>query len=193
MQKWILRTCILAGCFSFASLSATAQEVVHALTGTVSSVDPGAKTITVFTDNHSEGHFKDLTNSKLHLEFNKQARAEATAADTFTKTGAYVVVYYFGDSDVRTAVAIRNLGPGPFTRSSGTVVKFEGKQHSISIKDKSGAIQSFTITADTVAETSTGAVEGFKFQAQKGDRVQVTAAEVNGNTAALFINTMVAD
>jgi hypothetical protein len=63
MLKGKLKTCIFAACFLLVSVAATAQEVVNALTGTVASIDAVAKTITVYTDNHSEGLFKDMTNS----------------------------------------------------------------------------------------------------------------------------------
>jgi hypothetical protein len=103
-----------------------------------------------------------------------------------------VIVFYFGGGDVRTAVALRSLGAGPFTKNTGTVVKIEGK-NSISVVDESGSLKSFKITSNTVAETEFGAVIGPKYQPHKGDKVRVTATAVNGSTTALFINTLVAD
>jgi len=190
MSRGIVKTCILAGCLFFACVAATAQEVVHALTGTVSSIDAAGKTITVFTDNHSDGFFKDRTNSKAPIKLDRKIRNDATADDASKKQGAYVIVFYFGEGEARNAVGLRSLGPGPFTRSTGTVVKFEGKEHSLSIKDESGEIESFKITSDTVAETSTGVVDGFKFEPQKGDHVQVTAAAASGSATALFVNAL---
>lgn len=193
MQRWILRTCILAGCFSLASLSATAQEVVHALVGTVISISPAAKTVTVKTDDGSNGVFKDMTNSNTKIEFDKSIRSDATAADEFKKSGARAIIYYFGIGDMRTVVALRSLGPGPFTKSSGTVVDFDDGKHSFSIKNSSGAVESFQITSTTVVETGMGAKEGFYFQPGKGDQVRVNATVINGSTTALFINTMIAN
>jgi hypothetical protein len=50
-EKGMLRklACIgvMAGLISFVSLAAAAQELVHALAGTMSSIDAAAKTITV--------------------------------------------------------------------------------------------------------------------------------------------------
>jgi hypothetical protein len=188
MLRIVLSSCIVVGCLSLTATVVTAQEVIHALTGTVSSIDRAAKTITVYTDNHSEGLFKDLTGPQERVEFDKKVRADATAADTFNRKGAYVIVYYFGDSNVRTTVGLRNIGSGPFTRSSGAVEKFEGKEHSISIKGQSGVVESFKITSDTVAETDTGVTEGLKFHPQKGDQVQVVATVANGSATALSIN-----
>jgi hypothetical protein len=193
MKKVLLRFSILAGCFLLASLAATAQEVEHALVGTVSSIDPTAKTITVKTDDGSEGLFKDMINSKTRIEFDPNIRTDATAADEFKKSGTRVIVYYFGMGDVRTVVALRSLGPGPFTKSTGTVVDFDSNKHSLLIKDKSGTVGSFKITSDTVVETGMGAREGLYYQPQKGDQVRVNATGTNGSTIALFINTMVAN
>jgi hypothetical protein len=192
MLKGKVQTSILAACCLFVSVAATAQEVVHALTGTVTSIDTSAKTITVYTDNRSEGFFKDMTNSNTPIEFDKDIRANATAVDSFKMKNAYVIVFYFGGGDVRTAVALRSLGAGPFSKDTGTVVKIEGR-NSISIADESGAIKSFKLTSNTVAETVYGAVIGSKYQPHKGDKVRVTAAVVNGSETALLVNTLIAN
>ena len=185
-----LKTLILVGCISSVAIAATAQEVVHALTGTVRSVDPAGKMITIFTDNGSEGLFKDLTNPKLKVDFDKKLRTDTSTVDTFKGEGAYVIVFYFGDGDMRTAVALRNLGSGPFTNNLGTVVRLDGREHQLFIKNKSGLVQSFKIASDTVAETDIGVVNGFKFQPQKDNEVRVVATIVNGTPTALFVRTM---
>lgn len=188
MLKGIVKTCILAGCFSLASGAATAQEVIHALTGTVAFVDTSAVTITIYTDNRAQSIFKDQTNPPAVIEFDKNVRADTS--DAAKKEGSYVIVYYRGGVDMRTAVALRGLGTGPFTTSSGTVVKFDGKEHSISVKDETGTVQSFKITPDTVAETGVGAVGGFKLRVDKNDRVRIVASTVNDSPTALFIKAM---
>jgi hypothetical protein len=190
MMSRISSICIFFGCLSLASVAGIAQEVVHALTGTVNNINLTAKTITVITDDGSDGTFKDMTSSHTSIEFDKDVRTDATAADEFKKSGARVIVYYFGFGKGRTVVALRSLGPGPFTKSPGTVVKFEKGKHSLSIKDRSGAIESFEITRSTVVETGSGAVEGPKFEPGKGDQVQVISTEVNGSATALFVYAM---
>lgn len=172
------------------SVGAIAQEVVHALTGTVSSIEAEAKTITVFTDKGSQAQFRPLANPQAKLVFDKKIRANATAAETFNENGKYVIVFYFGTSDIRTAVALRSLGAGPFTSATGTVVKFDGKSHSITIKDSSGTVQSFNITADTIAETGVGVMDGFKFHTDQGNQVRVVASTATGSPTVLFIHEM---
>lgn len=176
-------------CLSGVSRVATAQEVVHALTGTVSSIDAADKTITMFLDGGTQGIFRDMTNQKVSLSVDKKVLADTTTPDEFKRSGAYVIVFYFGGSDTRTAVALRSLGTGPFTAVSGTVTQFENHR-SISVQDKSGATQTFALNADTVAEGSAGAVSGLKFQADKGDHVRIVGTAKNGAPVALFVSEM---
>ncbi|HEY2471919.1 MAG TPA: hypothetical protein VGI45_29305 [Terracidiphilus sp.] len=187
MLKTALRGCVFVGCLGVFVNAAPAQQVVHALTGTVSSIDNLSKTLTVFQDNGSQGDFKDQTNDKAHFAFDKKIALEATPADDFKKKGAYVIVFYYGDTQDRTAVALKNLGAGPFTSAEGALVKFDVKGHSISLKDSSGAVQTFKVTDQTIAEGYMGVVEGGKFQAQKGDQVRVVASTESGTPTALFM------
>ncbi|MGD0631391.1 MAG: hypothetical protein ABR987_18840 [Terracidiphilus sp.] len=170
------------------SLAATAQEVVHALTGVVNNIDSTAKTITVITDDGSDGTFQDMTGSRNSIAFDKTIRTEATAANEFKKKGARVIVFYYGTGEMRTVVALKSLGEGPFTNDSGTVVKFDKKEHSLTIKESSGTIESFKITPGTVADTNGGAAEGLKFDPHKGEPVRVIATQADGSLTALFIN-----
>ena len=187
MLKTVLCGLVCTGCLGALSVAATAQQVVHALTGTVRSIDGLSKTIILFQDNGMEGQFKDMTNSKTRIALDKKIVLETTPADDFKKQGAYVIVFYYGDNDDRTAVALKNLGAGPFTAADGTVVKYEGKGHSISIKDDTGAVQTFKITDQTVAEGYMGAIEGYKFQADKGDHVRIVGSSDGGTLTALFM------
>jgi hypothetical protein len=190
MRRGCFKACVLVGCFLPTTFAATAQEVVHALCGTVRSISSTAKTITVDTDDGSEGLFKYFTSSSVSLDFDKRIRAEATTADAFTKNGVRAIVYYFGDSDVRTAVALQDLGTGPFEKSSGTVVRFHRNEHVLTLKNKSGGEESFQISPKTVVESALGAVEGYDLNLEDGEHVRVTAASVNGGETALFIRAL---
>lgn len=177
---------LLAGYFSLCTLAATAQEVVHALTGTVTSIELG-KTIRVDTDDGPEVDFKDLTKANIPLEFDKELRAQATSADNFKTKGAHVIVYYFGEGDQRTAVALQGLTPGSLKTTIGTVVKFDKHQRLVTVESTPGGVQSFHIDPHTVVETTVGAVDGHKFDPQKGDQVRITATPAPGIKSALFI------
>jgi hypothetical protein len=163
-----------------------AQQVVHALTGTVSSINKAAQTVAVLQDVGGDGIFQSLSNPKTRLDFDKKIAAGTIAADAFKDNGAYVIVFYFGGSDNRTVVAFKNLGSGPFSSTVGKVQKLE-RAHSISIQDESGAVQTFRIGPETIAEGYAGDVDGTKFQAQSGDRVRIVSTVVDGSPTALFV------
>ena len=110
MLKALWFGCVFTGCLGLLTVSASAQEVVHALTGTVSSIDDLSKTMVVFQDNGSEGEFKDMTTAKTRVVIDKKIALDTTAAEANKKKGAYVIVFYYGDNDGRTAVALKNLG-----------------------------------------------------------------------------------
>jgi uncharacterized protein YigE (DUF2233 family) len=176
-------------CLAGFSSAAMAQEVVHALTGTVNSIDPATKTITMFLDGGKQSTFKDMTNMKVSLSVDKKVLANTATPDEFKKQGAYVLVFYFGGTDARTAVALRGLGTGPFTATTGTITKFEAHR-SVTVQDKSGTMETFALTADTIAESGAGAVSALKFQADKGDQVRVVGTSKDGNPIALFVSAM---
>ena len=120
MLKTFLRISILAGFLIMLEHPAAAQEIVHALTGTVSAIDPSQKTITVFQDGSSKTTFRVMSSSKARISFNKTIRDESASAEQFKKNGAYVILFYFGMDQNRTAVALKNLGQGPFFSTKGT-------------------------------------------------------------------------
>jgi hypothetical protein len=191
MTKSTLSTWIIYAFFLFVPVASSAQEVIHALAGVVISINQKAKTIFLSTDDESDGNFKDLVASKTPLKFDKKLTADAIAADAFTEVGAHVVVLYYGYHEMRTVIALRNMGSGPLTWTDGKVLKYEGKSHTLTIQDTTSNVVSFKVTESTVAETPVGAAKGFKFQIDKGNHVRVTAANVNGDSTALFINVNV--
>jgi hypothetical protein len=190
MLRVLARVCAFAGCLGWLVVPLTAQEVVHALTGTVSLISNASKTITVFQDNGSQGVFQELSNPrKTPIEFDKKIAAGTTAANVFDKQGAYAIVFYVENADGRTVVALKSLGPGPFTSAVGTVEKFD-RGHFITVKDNTGAAQTFKINAGTVVEGDLGVEEGMKFQAQTGDHVRVVGTTEGGSQTALFVRAM---
>ena len=190
MKKLISYVCLLAACLVLAPSSAYGQEVVHGLSGTVISVNPAAKTLQIQTDDGSEGLFTTALKPGVIVDFPKSLQAGTTDAASFTKTKARVLVYYIGYADVRTAIAVKDLGSGPFVKAVGTVVKFSRHDNQLTIKDGSGTPVSFHVDANTVAEGAEGIEEGEKLDAHKGDQVRVIATSANSGETALFVRSM---
>jgi len=186
VRAW-LKLCVFAACMVAVPLAA--QEVVHALTGTVSAIDKASHSIAVLQDVGGSNTFQELTNPKTRVDFDKKVQATTIAADAFKDDGAYVIVFYYGTDESRTAVAIKNLGSGPFSSTVGTIKKLE-RGHLLTVQDETGAVQTFKIGSDSVAEGDMGVVDGFRFQAQNGRKVRVVSSVVDGAPTALFIRTM---
>lgn len=187
MMKGLFR---IAGFVAFTSLAtsiAVAQTRVHALSGTVTSINSKIGMIEIDTDDGSSAHFRCLKKSDAAIDFDKSVSADAIVADKFTTKGAHVIVYFFGDGELRTIVALHDLGDGSLEKSTGTVVKLSRKEHLLTIKSSTGQEVSFHLDPKTVADTATGVMEGFKFDLSKGDQVRVTAAQANGSATALLI------
>jgi hypothetical protein len=70
------------------------------------------------------------------------------------------------------------------------VTKVEGHNRSITVVDKDGAVHSFKIDKDTVAEGGMGVVVAEKFNVNKGDHVRVVSSTVGGDPTALFLRQM---
>jgi hypothetical protein len=181
------KICVIAACFSVAASTAVAQEIVHALSGTVASVNAKIKMTEINTDDGTSGHFEWLKNAGLSISFDKSVKTDATEADKFTAKGDHVIVYFIGDGDVRTIIALRDLGAGPLEKTSGTVVKLNRHDRLLTIQNTAGAEESFHLDPKTVGDTTMGVMEDFKFDFSKGDQVRVTATPGNGGETALLI------
>lgn len=179
---------MVIACLAVVPVASTAQQVVHAMVGTVNSIDSAAMTIVTYDGN--EFNFKDLTNTKTPILMDKPFRASLIPAQAFQTKGTVAVVLFFGDGFSRTAVGLRDIGAGPFTRTVGAIVKFSGRDHFFSIKDDAGNEQTLKLAPDAIAETRVGAVDAKKFEPDTGDRVQVTSTLVNGSPTVVFIYAM---
>lgn len=187
MSRALVKFCVLAACAVSLPLCLSGQEVVHALTGTVSSVDKATHNIAVLQDIGGSNVFQH--NPKARVSLDKKVQAGTIAADAFKDDGAYVIVFYFGTDERRTVVALKNLGPGPFASTIGIIKKFE-RGHAVTIQDESGAMQTFKINPDSVAEAEFGVIDGARFQAQSGNKIRIVSSVVDGAPVALFLRTM---
>lgn len=186
-MKLLSSAAVLAICFSLAVSSAFAQERVHALSGTVTTIHPKIQMTEINTDDGSSGHFEWLSKSNVPVDFNKNVSADATPADKFATIGTHAIVYYIGDGDVRTIVALHDIGTGPLVNSVGTIVKWDKHGGLLTIKNTKGGEESFQVNAKTVADMPTGVAEDFKFDLDKKDKVRVIATQASGSQTALLI------
>ena len=186
MSKFWMKRIFLLGFVSAACSAIYAQEIVHAITGVVTSVNPADNTITIKTNDGSAGVFNYQKGGKAELVFDKEVRNGTTEPASFNKIDDHVVVYYVDMGFVdRTVVALKDFGPSALKAASGTVVKT--KHHEIVLKTDTGATESFEVARDASAETPQGVVSGFKFDIDLGTKVTVRYTEEGGRMIAHFI------
>lgn len=186
MKKSMIPSCLIATVFCLTASIANAQQRVHALSGTVASINLKIGMIEIDTDDGSSGHF-ELQRKAVPIDFDKNVSADATPAEKFTAKGAHVIVYYFGEGEVRTIVALHDLGDSALDKTTGTIVKLNRHDRLLIIKSSAGTEQSFRLDPKTVADTPIGVAEDLKFDLDKGSPVRVTAAKADGNATALLI------
>jgi len=186
-MKKLLYLSLLASTLFLLPLHSRAQEIVHALCGTVSSINPADKTITIFQDTGSPATFSIKSSSGTRIAFDKNVADEVTAANEFQKKGAYVILFYYGIQENRTAVAVKSLGAGPFSSTTGEVTEWNGHTQTISVRAEDGSVRSFKFDPQTVAETYRGVVDGSSFDVKKGEQVRLVSSGSTGTPTVLFI------
>jgi hypothetical protein len=164
--------------------------VIHALAGTLSSIDKTDKTVTINNDSDTGGVLNLSSNDKIDVEFDKNLREEAVPAQAFTKQGDTVIAYYYmAGFAPRTVFAVQDLGTAPIVNTRGTVISFNKHQHLLTIRSNSGVNESFEVDDNTAVETSMGVIGGHKFSPEKGDAVRVVATAANGGKKAVLVVT----
>jgi hypothetical protein len=182
---------LLIGTLVSATGAALGQEIVHALTGKVTSIDPAARTMNVATNDGSGGYFHLPDNSHhTAMLFEKNVEALATPPTKFNKTGDQAVIFYFGGDSGRTSVGVEDLGSGPFQRLTGTVVKFDKHDHRIVVKDDKGADQTFQLSSKAVVDSPVGVTEADRLAVDKGDQVRIMATTQNGTPTVVFVRAL---
>jgi hypothetical protein len=167
--------------------SAGAQMVVHAVSGMVKAVNPDSMDVAV--DNGDTSQFKLPTNAKVTLDFDKALQSDSVSAHNFQHVGDYVVVYYYGYANDRTAVAVKDLGAGPFQKIEGTVVSFDKHSRTMTIRDTDGKQAVFELSDHLIVDSGVSVASGRGYDPHKGSYVTVTYAQVGNNNTAVFIHS----
>jgi hypothetical protein len=180
MLKRAVTACFIVLAISLCPALASAQWVIHALGGTLKTTNASAKTIVLDTDDGTPGDFQIPQISKVNMNFDKEVRSETVAPDKFTDKDGQVIVFFYGDGVVRTAVAVESAGTGPFQKITGTVLKYDKHDHMLTLQTQAGE-KTFAIGDKTIVDTPDGVVPGRKFNAERGDHLRLLAAQTKGS------------
>lgn len=171
------------------SASAGAQMVVHAVSGVVKAIDPHANTMQLTVDSGDTSQFNLPNGAKVTLDFDKALQSDSVNADKFQHVGDYVVVYYYGYDDNQTAVAVKDLGAGPFEKIDGTVVSYDKHARTMMVKDDAGKSESFALGDHLVVDTGVSVAAGRGYDPHKGWQVRVTYTKTGDKNTAVFVRS----
>src|SRR5580700_7715453 len=121
-----------------------AQDVVHAVHGTITKVDSASKTVAVKTADGTEHTIKVVDKTTVH---GADATADA-AKDSFhgLKEGSEVVAHYTVKGTEKTAVEVDKVGKDGMKAVDGTVTGIDRAGKTIGIKTADGTKETFKMT-----------------------------------------------
>ena len=165
---------------------AGAQMVMHAVSGMVKAVNPDSKTMDV-TGDSGDTQFKLPLKAKVSLD--KSLQSDAVNASSFQHIGNYVVVYYYGYGNDRTAVAVKDLGAGPLESIEGTVVSFDKHDRMMTVKDDAGKSATIELNDQMVVDLGTSVASGKGYTPHAGYHVITTYTKAGDKATAVFVHS----
>jgi len=163
------------------SLSLAAQDVVHAVEGTVKKIDAGTKVVVVKTEDGTEHTFhyaKDVT-----VHGGKDTEKGTTDALGGLKEGSKVAVHYTVVGGKETTHEIDNVGDDGLKATEGTVSHVDRGAKTIAVKTADGSEETFHLTDRAAKDTGKDIAEG----ADKSAKVTVYYTEKAGTKTAHFV------
>ncbi|HEY4011289.1 MAG TPA: hypothetical protein VGM11_14135 [Acidobacteriaceae bacterium] len=182
-----LRFSMLLAAASVWCAGARAQMMVHAVTGVVKSIN-SPSTMEVAVEGGTTSEF-NLSNKNVSLDFDNNLRADSVDASKFNHVGDFVVVYYYGFDSDQTAVAVKDLGAGPYKKVDGTVVNFDKHDRTMTIKDSAGKTEQIALSDHLVVDSGLKVQSGRTYDPEKGAQVRVTYTTAGAKNTAVFLRS----
>jgi uncharacterized protein (DUF1684 family) len=180
-------TCVVATMPGLGNARAWGQMIVHAMTGTVRSVSATELTATASGVTQT---FSLEGKSHPSLDFDKDLRDDSTPAADFHKSDAFAVIYYYGVAATQTAVAVKDLGAGPFERTTGKVTHFDKHTHRLTVTTTEGQTENFIVSDKAVIDTGMSVKSGRRMDPPSGSHVLVIAVSANGAQTILYLRLL---
>jgi hypothetical protein len=160
------------------SLGFAAEDVVHAVDGTVEKVDAGTKTVVVKTADGTEHTFHYVGDVTVH-------GAKDTAKGTVdgVKEGSKVAVHYTVEGTKETAHEFDNIGDDGLKATEGTVTDVGKGTKTIAVKTADGTVETFHLTETATKDTGKDIGKG----TEKSAKVTVYYTEKAGVKTAHFV------
>jgi hypothetical protein len=178
----MIKTLALVSVFALTtSLSLAAQDVVHAVDGTVKKVDAGTKTLVVETKNGTEHTFHYASN--VTVDGAKDTAHGTVDAAHGVAEGSKVAVHYTSVGGIDTVHEIDKIGDDGLKATDGTVSHVDRGAKTIAVKTADGTEETFHMTDRAAKDTGKGVAEGVG----KSAKVTVYYTEKAGTKTAHFI------
>jgi hypothetical protein len=180
----MIKTLALVSAFALTtSLSLAAQDVVHAVDGTVKKIDSGTKTLVVETKDGTEHTFHYAGDVTVHGA--KDTERGAVDAAHGVAEGSKVAVHYTSVGGKDTAHEIDKIGDDGLKTTDGTVSHIDRGAKTIAVKTADGTEETFRLTDRAAKDTGKDVAEG----ADKSAKVTVYYTEKAGTKTAHFIKS----
>src|ERR1700679_1392 len=163
------------------SLTLAAQDVVHAVEGTVKKVDAGTKTFVVDAKDGTEHTFHYASDVTVHGA-KDTAKGTVDAAHGVAE-GSKVAVHYTVVGGKETAHEVDKIGDDGLKTTDGTVTHIDRGAKTIAVKTADGTEETFHMTDRAAKDTGKGIAEG----ADKSAKVTVYYTEKAGTKTAHFV------
>lgn len=165
----------------FTSLHLTAQDVVHAVDGTVKKVDAGTKTVVVETKDGTEHTFHYT--GDVAVDGAKDTKTGAVDSAHGITVGSKVAVHYTVEGGKETAHEVDKIGDDGMKATDGTVTHVDKGAKTIAVKTADGTVETFHLTDRAAKDTGKGVAEG----TDKTAKVTVYYTEKAGVKTAHFV------
>jgi arginine repressor len=163
---------------------ALAVEEQHGIvTGVVSKVDDGAKTVVVKTADGTEHTFHFVKRSTVHGTEDTGKGAE----DAFhgLKEGSEVAVHYTAKGGVETGEEFDRIGKDGLKATDVTVTHIDRGAKTLAVKTADGTAETFRLTASAAKDAGKDVVQG----SEKSAKVTVYYTEESGRKIAHFFKS----
>jgi ribosomal protein S17 len=164
------------------AVCSAAQNAEHIVSGTVTKIDQGAKTVTIKTAGGTE-ETVELTEKTAV----KAGEGTAHATATGVKQGDHVVVHYSAVAGQKTALAVKTTGDATAKAAQGTIVGVDKAAKTVTVQAADGSKETYHLAQDGVLETGKAAGKAGDATAgsvAKGSKVTVHYTEDAGRKIA---------
>jgi len=177
----IKRVALMSALVLSASLSLAAQDVAHAVDGTVEKVDEGTKTVVVKTADGTDHTFHYLGDVTVDGAKDTDHAAKGTVHGI--TVGSKVAVHYTVVGGKETAHEFDNIGDDGLKATEGTVTHVGKGSKTIAVKTADGTVETFHMTERATKDTGEDIGKG----TDKTAKVTVYYTEVAGKKTAHFV------